>query len=188
MRRQLLPRIVNTTHYVHSNYQPKTLQKYKGSYATTSLRCLFTNPECDEEHLVRFIDDFKCASERFYNLREFSIHAPYVIMDGSMLSDLIKASSINTEMDLELFAFHTPIPSTWKTCRWKKMQVRFSDGIAYPDSGTDFLRGIEDCGSLKELRIENKSPHRPLIKHSSKVKNKIHAINFSEPMNSWGWQ
>lgn len=186
MHRTLYPRIINTSYYInYETYTPKSIQKYKGSYAVTSLRCNFKNPQCKENYMDEFLEDFSAASSKFYNLKVLDLRVPYVILDGYMLQTILRNSSTMTDLDLEVFAFHTPLENTWQYSKLKKLHVTFSDGIAFPNSGSDMLSCIEYAPNLKELWIENNSPHVPPLKVHRKIKNKTLVIGFKDVNSHW---
>lgn len=166
----------DTTQYVYDT--KRLIGNEQNAYATNTLFISSTNLTSmeDENFLETFIDDFKQVYQKYYNLNNITIYLPSAIISGSMLKDLLDIPATYTELKLNVFSFHSPVPGVWESCspKIKKLDICFTDGIAYPHAGTEILYGMDKLHSLKSLSISNNSPHCPdLIMPSRKLKKKI---------------
>jgi hypothetical protein len=161
--------------YVH---RPSDICNYQGAYATTSICTLFHNREYSEDTydaLLEFIENFEAYSTKYYNLKTLDINLPFTTIDGDILQRLLNVRSSITELKLDLFAFHSPVPNTWNSTHTKiqKLELIFHDGIAFPNSGTDILQGIDTCPTIKEVCVHNMSPHNPIVRIPRKLFMKV---------------
>lgn len=177
-------RCMNLVQHVYDNMN-LSKHEYKNAYATnriyisSSNNTFFRSKEViilDEEIFETFVNDFKYAYKKYYNLKEVTIRLPCAIMSGKMLQDLLSIPSSCSELRLNVFAFHSPEPGMWQSCgsNLKKIDIEFTDGLAYPNSATEILHGMESLQSLERLSICNNSPHiQTAIVRSRKLKKKL---------------
>lgn len=168
------------TQYVYDGM--RLTQDINNAYATN---CIFVSSNNafdwnqDDKIFRKFIEDFKKVGNKYYNLNEITIFAPTAIVSGQMLKELFEIPSVYTKLSLDIFSFHSPITGIWTHIpnNIEDVKITFSDGIAYPYSGSDILSCFDDVKSLKKLSIKNNSPHRPKLTFPSKdLKNKTWCI------------
>lgn len=156
--------------YVYFNYDyKKELRDYNGAYGTNELMAYFYDSSCNEKFIAKFIKDFRGVSDKYYNLRKLSIYAPFCIFDGTMIRDIVDAKSSYNDLSLNIFSFHSPVPNMWNFNRTlEKLSITMSDGIAYPNAGTDLLS--TDLTSIRSIDMINNSPYKPALKVSDESK------------------
>lgn len=166
--------VCRARHYASS---PKEICEWKGAYATTEICALFTNNlATPNEDVAEFLKALKQHSKKYYNLKKLVILAPYTIFDGGMLSTMLSIPSCLTEIDLSIFAFHTPKDTMWIPTggmTLHKLELHFDDGIAFPWSGSDMLYGIEHNNDIQSIKLYNHSPHNPIVEVDRKLRAKI---------------
>lgn len=175
--------ILNSTYY-YSEYR-KTI-KPKNAFAINDIFATFYNSDDVQNDVQHFINEFSKNSTYFYNLKKLHIHAPEFIMTGEIWKQLINTPGTFTDLHLDIFAFHSPLPDMWiptspQHAPIKNFDIRFTDGIAFPDSASEMLRGVQHnrttCDQL--FNITNRSPHMPSLRASSKTRRKIrHSFGY----------
>lgn len=168
----------NTSHWV---YSPAKFKGFAGAYATTRLQFSLTSSynEDAEAAVAEFVDEFQKESDRYYNLKQLAIYAPYAIIDGNLIEKIMSSQSTLTDLDLNVFGFHTPVKDMWTPTgtggvALNRLDVTFNDGVAYSNAGTDLLAGLERNKDISRITIENKSPHIPVVRLSKELKYKMY--------------
>ena len=161
------------THYVSD--PSKVRKRDGGAYAVNDMVILLNYPEHTEEVVCDMLDKLSKESKSFYNLNKLRLYTPYAVYNGEMLDRLLSLESPYTELDINMFAFHSGVPGSWANASVaiKKLSVTFHDGVAYPNAGTELLAGIENNKTIENIKIWNYSPYVPKINISAKVKNHI---------------
>lgn len=170
--------IQNSSQYIFYRGDVNTIKKelyeYKGAYATNSLYVYFNKPEYDEDSVRQFIKEFKSSCNRYYNLKTLCIDAPFSIFDGEMLEDIITVDSSYTNLYMHMFSVIKPKQirhtSVTKNKSFENLSVYITDGMAYPNSGNDFLDSISELDTIKNIVMTNHSPHEPSLKRKYNVK------------------
>lgn len=173
---------MNKIHYVH---KIRDMTSNKGAYATTEIY-VFTKTNFDDTDtfVQEFAGAFRKDSSRYYNLRRLTMYASYEIMDGALLKEILSAPSPCTELNLNICAFHTPIEDMWVSgVAIQKLDITFNDGVAFPNSGTDILKGMDKNKALQEIIIRNASPHKPTVNVHHSMRRKVNqrlssGVNF----------
>lgn len=169
--RQTCVQVRNTYHFIRSSLDFK---KNTGAYAVNEMIVNMNHDEYDEDNVREVIKEFAMTSKGYYNLRRLKINAPYAVLEGSDIADLMSIPSTFTDLELDLFAFHTPQEDMWKACtRLQNIRITFHDGIGFPDAASQLLKGIETCKNLESVRLHNESPHMPRVYMDITLKKKM---------------
>ena len=166
-------KVYNTNHYVRTPSHFRNNRK--SAYSVNNITAFFDNADNDNDTVItEFVNEFRKESLYYYNLKTLSIYAPRSVMEGDALRDLLTIRSTYTDLELNLFAFHSPVPGTWvpSGVTLNSLKVTFHDGIAFPNSASDLLVGLDDNKHLQTLCVCNTSPHEPVVHLSRKLKNK----------------
>jgi hypothetical protein len=151
--------------YVHS---PKDVLKNPRSMCAVNTIHVLMGKYTEEESVIEFIDAFQQVSKNYYNLKKIIINTPGIIYDGDMMFRLLNTSTTANELEIDMFAFHSPLDTNmWIPCddgmSLRQFSATFTDGLAYPNSATQLFSGIHVHSSLKSFEIWNNSPHRPTV-------------------------
>jgi len=158
-------------------YTPSDIHKSKGAYAVNDIHILLRNcPNNVEDVVADLVNAFKKESSKYYNLKTLHITAPYAIIDGNIITDILSAQSTLRQLNLDICSFHSPVENMWiptNGIKLRELNVTFSDGAAYPFAGTHVFKGIEHNPDIDEISITNQSPHNPIIQISRQMRGKV---------------
>lgn len=164
------------THYISD---PRCIRKIDGAYAVNELILYLNKPEYTEDIVSGILDKLSKEAKMLYNLKKLHIYTPYALYDGKMLECLLSLESSYTQLDVNMFGFHSSVPKSWENAsvNIKNFKVMFHDGIAYPNAGTELFAGIENNKTIQTIEIWNYSPYIPKITMSRKMRNRIQFTN-----------
>lgn len=192
--RRTCVKVFNTCQHIHFSRSPQYYAErdeglgFSGSYAINEIYVYLTDPRHNENHLDTFIQDLSRVSTRYYNLKSVHVIAPYAIMNGGMIEHIVNMNGTFSEIYLDVFGFHSPIQDMWipitqKHVCLKKIRVTFGDGLAYPNSATEILQGLETYQYIKDIQLINDSPHDPVVNiKNKKLKQKISYVRGCKVM------
>lgn len=167
----------------HGDEFKRQLQR-NGSYAVTNLTLRLEDPEYTEHDLDCFIDSFSIVCPLYMNLKHLHIAAPYSVIKGATIENLMQLDSCFNDLHLDAWTFHSPIDDQWKGNQLEKLEITLRDGIAFPYAFPHILNGMsKHQASLKTVHLSNKSPHRLLVnKHllPSRAYAHVHGIQLEE--------
>lgn len=173
-------RVVSSVLYVSESKYSKKIIDLQGAYAINRIYVIFDNPECTEEYVDNFLEDFRKVGSRFYNLQEISIKAPFAIYTGDMVKKLVNTKGTFTRVDLTMFGFHSPTNDMWvpenDSSEVKHVSLTFTDGIAYPNSASNILLSVCKHPYIKDIDVCNNSPHMPTVIVNKKTSNKLRRV------------
>lgn len=164
----------SSIHYVSNNrWERSSFEsqlQLKTAYAINQLYVTLNDDKDDPDaQLYEFVQALKTASPKFYNLKNVSINAPTSIMTGEIAQELMSMPGTFTELNMTLFAFHTPLriqatKAQGNYVKIRELDIKFTDGYAFPNSGSDFLESVATYKPLTAITIRNESPHMPILR------------------------
>jgi hypothetical protein len=170
--------VANAYKFVHS---PSDFRTTKGAYAVNDLHIMVKDGKDNSEDVViDLIKTFKKESSKYYNLKTLYINAPYAIINGNTILDIMSAQSTLTQLYIDICSFHTPMENMWiptNGIKLRELNVKFSDGAAFPFAGTHILKDLENNPDIDEISITNQSPHTPFVNISRKLRGKVRYSN-----------
>jgi hypothetical protein len=137
---------------------------------------LMNESDHQENDVHEFIDEFKTISQKLYNLKTLQIMSPFATYDGVLVKKLLDIRATYTRLELDMFAFHSHINGMWTSpgVTLKNLDVTFHDGIAFPNAGSDFFKGLDDNMDIDEIKIRNESPYTPVVILPRKLRSKTY--------------
>lgn len=136
-----------------------------GAYAITTLILNLKNPCIMEKDISQVTNELQLALPKYINLRKLAFYAPYAALDGSHLETLLNMGSPYTELELEMWTFHSPDKDMWSGRGLSLLYLEVNDGIAFPYAINNVLIGLKEhqAESLDKLVITNNTPHTVYI-------------------------
>ncbi len=140
----------------------------RGAYAVTHLVLDLAHNDILEKELSKVVHDLSRVVQSYKNLRKLSISAPYAALDGTHVQSLIDLECPYNELDLAVWAFHTPLPRMWKGRKLKSLEISVCDGVAFHNSINHMLCGLKQGqeGNLRHLSVVNETPHHITISNN----------------------
>ena len=165
----------SSMHFVsNGRWEPHSFESQLTLKTAYAINYLYVTLKGDQEDdpdasLYDFVRALKTTSPKFYNLKKVSIEAPASIMTGEIAQELMSMPGTFTELNLTLFAFHTPFPirsvkGFGNYVKIRELSMNFTDGCAFPNSGSDFLESVATYKPLKSITMINESPHMPRLR------------------------
>lgn len=144
------------------------------AYAVNDMIVQMTNDTHKEYDVRCFIEAFAVKSKAYYNLRRLQINAPFAVLEGRDIENIMNIPSTFTDLELNIFAFHSPKDDMWKgNARLQSVGLKFYDGIAFPNSASELLGGIMHHKKIREIRLRNESPHMPTLHIDTSLRRKV---------------
>ena len=77
-----------------------------------------------------------------------------LFFDGMMIKNINSINAPYKYLSITMFAFHSPIEDMWLNNNLTNLELRFSD----------ILYNIHRYKNIKDIKIINQSPHKPILK------------------------